>query len=236
MTWTAWGWAGAGEKVSVRLDDRAIGTAIADGKGNWRVNFEPLKADGGKPHTLTFTGKNSITLDDLVIGEVWLASGQSNMARSVGKAAAREVEQPAIRLLQVPAVLSKTVAQDVAAQWTTCTPETAADFSAVAYYFGRRLHDELKVPIGLINASRGSTAIEQFLPGATPGQRGGVLFNGSIAPLHPIAIRGVIWYQGEANVKMNDGLRYAPKMKSLIEGWRNCGAGPFHFTSCRSRH
>lgn len=219
-----WGWADPGERVAVRLDDRTVSTQ-ADDKGHWRVDLEPLNADGGKAHQITVTGKNTVTLEDLLIGEVWIGSGQSNMAYGVGKGAGKEADRPEIRLLQVPAVMSKKPAQDVAAEWKPCSAETVAGFSAVLYHFGTRLHDELKTPIGLINASRGSTPIEQF---QTPPHAGN-LYNGSIVPLQPVAMRGILWYQGEANVQMKDGLAYAPKMKSLIEGWRGVWGREFPF-------
>ncbi len=209
MPLPVWGWADAGEKVTVVFDEQKA-SATADAEGRWKVLLQPVKADG-KVHTMSISGKNAITLDNLLIGEVWIGSGQSNMARSLGKESTAAT-QPQIRLLQVPAVQSKKPLADVNAAWKTCTPEDAAGFSAVLYYFGQRLHDELKVPIGLINMSRGSTAIEQFLP------KSGVLYNGSMVPLQPIAMRGIIWYQGEANVA--NGLDYAPKLKSMIEGWR----------------
>jgi len=223
-----WGLADSGEKVSVQLDDRAAVATVADAKGNWRVDLGPLKADGGKPHHLTVTGKNTVTLDDLLIGEVWLASGQSNMAKTPDKGQLGDADQTQIRLLQVPAVQARTFAKDVDARWAVCTRETAGGFSAVAYFFGRRLHADLKVPIGLINASRGSTAIEQFLPPAKPGDRGGgAMYNGSIAPLIPISVRGVIWYQGEAN--RADGVAYSTKQRTLIEGWRKLWGREFSF-------
>lgn len=223
-----WGWADSGEKVSVQLDDRAAVTTVADAKGNWRVDLAPLKADEGKPHRLTATGKNTVTLDDLLIGEVWLASGQSNMAKTPDKGQLMDADQPQMRMLQVPAVQARTPAKDVDASWAVCTRETAGGFSAVAYFFGHRLRADLNVPIGLINASRGSTAIEQFLPPAKPSDRGGgAMYNGSIAPLIPISVRGVIWYQGEAN--RADGLAYAAKQQTLIEGWRKLWGREFSF-------
>ncbi len=210
-----WGTAESGEKITVRWDDQEVGSATADSKGNWRVELEPLKADEGQSHRLTVAGKNSVAIEDVLIGEVWIGSGQSNMARSVGKTDAAEAKFADIRLLQVPAKLDKKPLTDIDAHWQNCTPDTAADFSAVLYHFGQRLHKELKVPIGLVNASRGSTAIQQFMPPPKPGP----LYNGAIAPLAPMAIRGVVWYQGEANVSTS-GLDYAPQFKTMVEGWR----------------
>jgi sialate O-acetylesterase len=222
-----WGTGDPGEQVSVRLDDGGPVSTTTDAVGRWRVNVGPFKADGGKPHRLAVSGKNIIMLDDLLIGEVWLASGQSNMAKSPDAAGLKDAQQPQIRLFQVPAVQARAPAKDVDARWAACTPDSAAGFSAVAYFFGRKLHEQLKVPVGLINASRGSTAIEQFFAPSKPGDRGGAMYNGSIAPLIPISIRGVIWYQGEAN--RADGLAYAAKQQALIEGWRKLWSRDFSF-------
>ena len=218
-----WGWADAGEKVSVRLD-QATQTCTAASDGSWRVVFPAMRADGAV-HRIVATGKNTVTLDEILVGEVWIGSGQSNMARPVGKTPEVEATQPQIRLLHVPPRYEKTPSRDVVAHWAVCSPETVAEFSAVLFYFGARLREELKLPIGLISVSRGSTAIEQFLPPPKPGP----LFNGSIAPLVPVAMRGIVWYQGEANVMAGDGLGYAPKMRAVIEGCRKEWGRDFPF-------
>jgi sialate O-acetylesterase len=217
-----WGWADPGEKVLVHLDEQNV-PAQADAKGAWRVTLKPLHADG-KTHQLTVTGKNTVISDDLLIGEVWLGSGQSNMAYGLGKdAETLAAGAPLIRFLQVPQNLSRTPAKDVQAEWKPLTVETGAGFSAVLAHFGKRLNEELKVPIGLINSSRGSTAIEQFMPPPAPGP----LYNGSVGPLAPVAIRGLLWYQGEANVQMGHGAAYYEKLKTMIEGWRRVWGADF---------
>jgi sialate O-acetylesterase len=223
MPCPVWGWADPGETISVQFDTQNV-TAKADDKGSWRVNLEPLKADG-KSHTLTIKGKTTIAFDDVLIGEVWLGSGQSNMAYSVGKGADASMNIPEIRLLQVPQKMEKKPAQTIEASWQVCTPETVSGFSAALFYFGQKIHSEIKVPIGLINSSRGSTAIQQFMPPPKPGP----LYNGSIAPLVPFAMRGTLWYQGEANVQQGQGLAYAEMLKTMIEGWRKEWGSEFSF-------
>lgn len=219
-----WGWADPGEKITAHFDAQTV-AGVADAKGSWRVTLQPLKADG-KPHQLIVAGKNTVTLEDILIGEVWIGSGQSNMAYALGKASeAPEVTGRELRILQVPQTLSRKPVPDISAEWKSFSPETGAGFSAVLSYFGARLSDELKVPIGLINSSRGSTAIEQFMPPPAPGP----LYNGSIGPLAPIAMRGVVWYQGEANVQLGQGLAYFDKLKTLIEGWRAVWGRDFPF-------
>jgi sialate O-acetylesterase len=132
-----------------------------------------------------------------------------------GKEAVQAAKQPEIRLFQVPKVQKPAPARDVNATWRVCTPQTVPGFSAVLYYFGRRLNQELGVPVGLINSSWGGSPIE---PWTIADKKSGGMYNGMIAPLVPFAIRGATWYQGEANE--GNGLKYFDKMKALIEGWR----------------
>jgi sialate O-acetylesterase len=171
---------------------------------------------------MTIKGKNQIELKDILIGEVWVGSGQSNMewpviASQGGKETIKAAKFSQIRLFHVPKVSTKTPARDVNATWKVCSPETLPHFSGVLYYFGLRLHQDLNVPVGLINSSWGGSPIE---PWTVTEKGSGGMHNGMIAPLQPFAIRGVIWYQGETNVFQKNGLKYYAKMKDLIEGWR----------------
>src|SRR5262245_57394978 len=122
-----WGWADSGEEVTVTLDGQKVSTK-ADENKRWKGTLQPVKADG-KPHTLTIRGKNKTVLEDILIGEVWIGSGQSNMAWSINQAKdAKEhtatADRPTIRLFQVPNVQAKTPADDVKAQWEVCSPKT----------------------------------------------------------------------------------------------------------------
>ncbi|KAA5546159.1 sialate O-acetylesterase [Roseiconus nitratireducens] len=159
-----WGWAHPGQKVTVSVADRS-GTAEADSSGRWMAWLEPLPAGG--PHELTVTGPQSVTISDVLVGDVWICSGQSNMEWPL--AAANDAQQeiaaahhPKLRLFSVPKRISAEPQQTVAARWTTCTPETARGFSAVGYFFGRDLQRELEVPIGLVHASWGGTVAEAW--------------------------------------------------------------------------
>jgi sialate O-acetylesterase len=232
-----WGWADPGEEVTVKLDDASV-NATADAEGNWQVTLPAVKADG-KAHRMTIGGKNKIELDDILIGEVWIGSGQSNMEFHLGntmkaKDAVAAANYPQIRLLHVKKVKADKAAKDVVIEgdkpgakpdsaWKHCTPKTAPNFAAVLYFFGQRLHKELDVPVGLIDSSWGGSPIEQWI---VKGEIGG-MYNGMIAPVKPFAIRGVIWYQGEANVGI--GMKYADKMKALIGGWRQVWGYDFPF-------
>ena len=286
-----WGWADPGEEVNVTFGE-AKASATADASGKWRITLPAMKA--GKALEMTLVGKNTIKLVDILIGEVWLGSGQSNMQWSVevsdnAKSEIAAANFPDIRLFSVPLVPSGKPASDVNARWVACTPETVKGFSAVLFFFGRQLRQELDVPIGLINTSWGGTRIEPWTPpegfasqselqgdlewinarksdyqqaldtslaqyrawiesadqAKAAGQEipdppaapphplnsNGVstgLYNGMIHPLVPFAIRGALWYQGEANV--GQGMQYNTRMKALIQGWRNVwGQGDFPF-------
>ena len=223
VAWPVWGWADAGEEISVRFDEREA-KGVAAGDGAWGVLLPAMPADG-RAHRLTVSGKNTVVFDDVLIGEVWIGSGQSNMARPIGKSSEASASRPQIRLLHVPPKYEKTPSRELGARWVACSPESAAEFSAVLFHFGVRLHEELHVPVGLIEVSRGSTAIEQFLPPPTAGP----LYHGSIAPLVPVAMRGIVWYQGEANVQLRDGFGYGTKQRALIEGWRGAWGREFSF-------
>ena len=169
-----WGWASPGEEVTITLRAEAedvapvaTTTVIGDAEGNWQTKL-PAMAAGG-PYTLRVKGSNTLELTNVLFGEVWVCSGQSNMQWSVSASKDSEVEiaaamYPKIRLFYIPRVPSGLPQQDVTADWHETTPETIAGFSAVAYYFGRKLYKNLDVPIGLINTSWGGTRIEPWTP------------------------------------------------------------------------
>jgi len=229
-----WGWGLKKEEVTVSLDGTNTATTKADEKGVWRVTLKPVKADG-KAHKLVVTGSadggNKIELVDILIGDVWIGSGQSNMewhlrgTEGAGKAI-QEANRPKIRLFHVPKVQAGAPARDVKATWRVCSPQTVPNFSAVLYHFGKRLHKDLDVPMGLINSSWSGSPIE---PWTVAGGRGGGMYNGMIAPLVSFPIRGAIWYQGETNVIHRNGFAYFDKMKALIEGWRKVWGYDFPF-------
>ena len=233
-----WGWAAPNEKVTVRLGNSSL-SATAGADGQWSVKLPKLPAGG--PYQMTVTGTNTLTRGNILIGEVWVCAGQSNMAKPIGihpgqlpcinyEKEIAAADYPQIRLMESPPTNPRTPADDIAgAQWLVCSPQNVVvkrgnghGFSACAYFFGRELHKELKVPIGLIAASVGGCACEPFTPPA------GDRWMGMIHPLTPYGIRGAIWYQGESNLA--DGMLYHDKMKTLITGWRNAWAqGEFPF-------
>ncbi|MGL5094965.1 MAG: sialate O-acetylesterase, partial [Planctomycetia bacterium] len=160
-----WGWADPGEKVTVEIDGQKV-EAAADSQGAWTAILDKLKAGG--PYTLTISGKNTVTLDDVLVGEVWLASGQSNMQWAVSQSddvpnvIASAKNHPQVRLFTVPRTGAAEPQKDVAAAWAVTTPDTVPGFSAVAFAFGKMLNKELGVPIGLVSTNYGGTPAEAW--------------------------------------------------------------------------
>ncbi len=163
-----WGWAKAGGEVTVSIGAQAK-TAKAGADGRWEVRLDPLPAGG--PHQIGIaSGGEKIVLDNVLVGEVWLCSGQSNMEWSLRASANPEEEikaaqHPNIRLFHIPKAAASTPQDDVRAAWAECAPGPATHFSAVGYHFGLHLHKELDgVPIGLIGSAWGGTRIEPWTP------------------------------------------------------------------------
>ncbi|GAB3643852.1 sialate O-acetylesterase [Spirosoma arcticum] len=160
-----WGRADAGEKVTVTFANQTKSTR-AGKDGNWRVSLDPMEAGG--PYQLVVKAKrNAVSFDDVLMGEVWICSGQSNMewplkAAANGKAEIKEANYPQIRQLAVSKAMSLTPVGDIEGEWTVCSPATAPDYTAVGYFFAKQLQQELNVPIGLINTSWGGTHSETW--------------------------------------------------------------------------
>lgn len=278
-----WGTARAGEKVTVVFQDQEVSTVAQEGR--WSVRLKSPKAGG--PFTLTVRGDNSITLTNVLVGEVWLCSGQSNMGFKLSRADTADAAIAAagdaqLRLFTVSRESDDTPRTDVTGHWQESTPVTASNFSAVAYFFGRDLRRALKVPVALIDSSVGGTPAEAWTsrgaleadpelqpilaqyqakvrhfdsdvakrkqaaadakakgentppaakaaanPARSP-QRPTGLYNAMIAPLQPYALKGVIWYQGEANSGRAE--QYQKLFPAMIKDWRTAwGQGDFPF-------
>ena len=228
-----WGTADSGEKVSLKFGPRSFSTT-ADENGKWRIDLPALKADGGKSHKMTIKGNNTIILEDILIGDVWIGSGQSNMEWNLNQSEGRDefvkaANHPGIRLFHIPKKQFDTPQADVNAAWKPCTSSNIPGFSAVLYHFGKAIHADQSVPVGLINSSWGGSPIE---PWTVTGAGSGKMYNGMIAPIVDFSVTGTIWYQGETNCIQKNGLAYTGKMRDLIEGWRrvfNNKSMPFYF-------
>ena len=295
-----WGQAAPGETVTVCLANNIVKTTVAATDGRWSVSL-PAQPAGG-PFSLVLEGKNRVEVTDVWIGDVWVCSGQSNMEFPLGlRNGQRPVENaeqevaaanyPKIRHFDVPRTGAITPQTQITGKWEVCSPQTAAQFTAVGYFFGRDLHRKLQVPIGLINSSKGGSPAEKWIsqtrlasdfpelltahekkiadyPAAlakyraeepvllknweaasaaataegkpaprkpvqpsdprTAQERPASYYHGMIAPLQPYAIRGVIWYQGEANAGRAEA--YRTLFPALIADWRaQWGQGDFPF-------
>lgn len=246
-----WGWSSPAERITVTTSwNNKTDTVIATRDANWKI-FIQTPAAGG-PYTITLKANNTIVLENVMIGEVWVCAGQSNMEMSYWnklKDIADELPtaaNPNIRFFQLPRTTSDHPQDDCAAKWTECDSNTLKSFSAVGYFFGKRLNKELNVPIGLINSSWGGTPAEvwaaeesiesdpvlkaaaakippapwwPYLPGKT--------YNGMIAPLTNFSVAGTIWYQGEGNTA-NPGT-YSKAFTAMIDSWRKAWEKEFPF-------
>ncbi len=240
-----WGTSAPGATITVEFAGQT-NTTTAASNGTWQVNLDSMTASAVS-RTLTVTAElegsetTVVSFSNVLVGEVWLCSGQSNMALTIAQTLHKaEVEaapdNSTLRFFKVPQVTQDTPLERLDTVWTESTGTssgTARSFGAVAYYFGLKLQDELEssegakdVPVGLIHSARGGTIVEQWLPAGTSynGGDAGGHYNGQIDAIIPFAMRGVTWYQGESNL-MNDGndgqpLTYVAKKKALIDGWR----------------
>lgn len=248
---TVWGWASPGEAITFTgsWDNQPIKT-----KGNnlaqWQIKVKTPAAGG--PHTITVEGHNTLVIQDVLLGEVWLCSGQSNMEWRTragvdgAEPAIKKANYPAIRFFTVPRRAASGVQLDVDAHWVVCTPETMPDFSAVGYFFGQKLHENLQVPVGLLNSSWGGTPAEIWVNAQTIFQNNalaiaaaqlkeepygpnkpGQAFNAMIAPLIPYRLAGALWYQGESNT--SNPQHYETLLPALIQDWRSQWGYEFPF-------
>lgn len=278
-----WGWADPGERVTASLHG-ASASGKADAFGKWSIYLPPERAGG--PYSITIAGTNTVTLDDVMIGDVWFASGQSNMQLPLmgfpgsavvnnGDEEIRNATHPDIRLLHIPLKATAYPMRDQGATWTLCTPDTAKTFSAAAYFFAREIAQREHVTVGIIDSSWGGTPGEAWISMHTLGSDAALmpvfaywahltkneddfpridaarereaaaakaagqpapwhlwrpenleswhpswLFNGMVAPITPLAIRGVIWYQGATNTNVERAAMYQPIFEALIKDWR----------------
>ncbi|MCY2924547.1 MAG: sialate O-acetylesterase [Planctomycetota bacterium] len=162
-----WGWGGPGGGVTVTVPGQSK-TAVVDPAGRWKVVLDRMPASD-KPVKMIVKGANEIVIENVLVGEVWAGSGQSNMQWGVGGVTNAQAEiaaanRPTMRLFLIPNTVSGSPSDDVNAHWVECSPATVKDFSAALYFFGRNLQDELKTPVGLVASSWGGTLIEPWIP------------------------------------------------------------------------
>ncbi|MDI1307265.1 MAG: sialate O-acetylesterase [bacterium] len=248
---TIWGWANPQEEVVIIPSWNHQEYKIkASNQAKWEMNI-PTPKEGG-PYTISIKGYNEIVLKNILIGEVWICSGQSNMEMSAswgienGDEVVKNATNPNIRFFMIPKLTATTPQNNVSGNWMECTPETMKYFSATGYFFAKRLQEQLKnVPIGLIGSNWGGTPAEIWMPEEViqkdsvlmesaktrkeesygPNQPGRA-FNAMIYPLVGFKIAGVIWYQGESNV---GSPVYDKTFSALITSWRKLWNYEFPF-------
>lgn len=247
-----WGWGEPGKKVEVVWDGAKYKTTVAD-DGSWRVTVQTGKACG-KSYTLKVkSGKESLTVNDIVLGEVWICSGQSNMEMPLRGFGFQEVEgatdaimaagetDSQVRVFDIKTPKCTEPQKDVDATWKYSTPDVAAETSAVAYFFAKRLTNTLHVPVGIIVNAWGGSRIEPWMtreaidgagltqqeltdlyavqeqPGRWP-ETPELIWNGRVKPIVGYAAKGIIWYQGCSN--MGQPHCYDLLQKAMVQMWR----------------
>lgn len=244
-------------KITTSWDNRTYGT-VANAKGEWKTTLQTPAAGG--PYTLSFDDGQKTEIRNVLMGELWLCSGQSNMEMPMkgfknqpvdnASTAIMNSRNPSLRLFTVKRAASFAPKVDVTGSWQEATPVSVREFSATAYHFGCMLQRQLQVPVGLIVAAWGGSACEAWMhadwlkafPDAKIPQSEAdivsknrtptVLYNGMLHPLIGLSIRGVIWYQGEDNY--NRAHTYADMFATLINGWRkDWQQGDFPFYYCQ---
>ena len=249
-----WGWSEPGATVEIAPSWTETVKADTDDDGNWSATIKTPEASFDK-RTITISDGEVVTLENILIGEVWLCSGQSNMQIEVQggrdcpienaqELIVESAQYPNIRLFTVKVDGALKKQTDVEGNWQPASPEVVKKFSAIGYVFGHDLHKALNIPIGIINSSCGGTWIETWFPAdlqknfddfdpESVGREGmsgfntaEVLYNGMIYPLHNYAIKGFCWYQGESNVgRGSSNSNYAEKMVAMIDNWREIWGG-----------
>lgn len=246
-----WGWGNPGEKVKIKAGWKTgIDSTVCSRDGNWSVLVKTPMAGGS--FSISIEGDNKIIIENVLIGEVWLCSGQSNMEWSAlnnNKQAITEAPSATnnqIRFFHIPKSTSDHPQDDLKAGWKVCNPEDMKKFSIVGYFFGKKLNKELSVPVGLINASWGGTPAEVWTPkeifvedaGLSEASRKigvnpwwphipGKTFNAMLHPITNFSIAGAIWYQGESN--SSTAYMYTKLLSSMINSWRRYWAIDFPF-------
>ena len=259
-----WGWNTPGATVVVKFAGQSKSTRAND-QGRWTVKLSKLQASA-TPQSLVIESSTTKIFTNVLVGEVWLYSGQSNMEKPIGNQPGQKpcfnapeelaaANYPNIRLFKVEKILSPKPLDDLQKfdSWRSCDSNAleSIKFSAAGYFFGREIHTNLNVPVGLVESSWGGTRIEPWTPpvgfesvsslkkldappaGKIANTTPMAIYNAMIAPILGFSMRGALWYQGESNcmgTNDDDYLTYEDKMKALVGGWRKLwGEGDFAF-------
>jgi len=246
-----WGWASPKEEIKLTTSwDNQEYKVVANNQAQWELKIKTPEAGG--PFTISIKGYNEVVLKNILIGEVWVCAGQSNMEMSAswgiesGEEEMKNATNPNIRFFTVPKLTATTPQNNLLGNWVESTPETMKNFSAIGYFFAKRLREDLKnVPIGLISSNWGGTPAEIWMPEEVvqndpvllenakklneqeygPRQPGRA-YNAMIYPFKGFKIAGTLWYQGESNV---GSLVYDKTLSALITSWRKVWQDEFPF-------
>jgi len=246
-----WGWGNPKEEIKLVAGwNNQEYKTVANNQAKWEITIKTPEAGG--PFTISIKGYNEVVLKNILIGEVWLCSGQSNMEMSVswgiddGEEEAKNATNPNIRFFTVPKLTAESPQNNLLGNWVESTPETMKYFSAVGYFFAKRLREDLKnVPIGLISSNWGGTPAEIWMPEDVVNndplllenakklneqeygpRQPGRAYNAMIYPIVGFKIAGTLWYQGESNV---GSLVYDKTLGALITSWRKEWKDDFPF-------
>ena len=246
-----WGWGNPAERILVTTSwNNRTDTAVVNNRANWRIKVKTPVAGG--PYSITLKGRTTIVLNDVMIGEVWICSGQSNMEWNYWnglqdiKDELPHCYNTNIRFFHIPKTTANHPQDDVQAEWKVCDSNSLKSFSAVGYFFGKKINNDLKTPVGLINASWSGTPAEVWTPekifdddeelrlSAARLQsfrwwpnHDGLCYNAMIDPVTKFNIAGAIWYQGESNIANND--TYHKLFTTMIKSWREAWKKDFPF-------
>lgn len=249
-----WGWGEPNEKITITTswDNKTYAPVTVNGNAEWELKIKTPAAGG--PYQVTLAGNNMILLSNVMIGEVWVCSGQSNM-EMCGNWGLQDIKQelpaannPNIRFFKIAKATAPAPQKNCTGKWQLCDSNTLKEFSAVAYFFGKHLQQKMNVPIGLIEAAWGGTSAEVWTPDsiiqrdtflqeastkiAANGQcpnLPGYAYNAMIAPITNFSVAGTIWYQGENNTI--NAYAYKHLFTSMIHAWRSAWNNnmPFYF-------
>lgn len=237
-----WGWAAPGEKISIQTSwDGATYQTQATNEAKWLAEIKTPEAGGS--YSISIKGNNTIELEDVLIGEVWVCGGQSNMEWSGTQKLPQSIDEAPnarnnkIRLFYVSKSTSKFPQENLDGKWVVCSPDEMYKFSAIGYFFGKNLNEKMNTPIGLINSNWGGTPAETWTPEfvvnnnmtikkgseelkSQPGwpHQTAMAYNAMIYPLTNYSIAGAIWYQGESNVRTY--YAYEKLFTGMIDAWR----------------
>lgn len=254
-----WGWADKGKTITIHPSWSNQSYSVkADSNGKWNIKI-PTPPANYDTYTLTVSdGKNNLNFDNILIGEVWLCSGQSNMEMPMkgfknqpilgGNEAILKSKNKNIRFITVKRTATLTAQKDIIGEWFEASPETVKNLSATGYYYGRLLNEMLDVPVGLILSAWGGSWVEAWMSKdmlngfptvklptkeedmKVPNRTPMVLYNGMINPIAGYTIKGCIWYQGESNYDRVD--EYSPLFEKMVNEWRTIwqqGEFPFYY-------